>query len=1343
MSNKEKEKIKEEITQESTEKEKSNMKITLIPKVIIKGSLPKNELKKEIEYEKEILENQLEQKYNVEKPNEYEKKESMNEEIKNKEKEKIIGKDFQEIDINEITEITEKKNENCSEIEEITPDMLIKEAETEEIIEQSDFVEKGENVQNLEKKEKIFEKNEFNQINNIIEEKNNIQKEKPVEEVEKVNSEKMIIKENIEITPKEEPEKDKNNRDFWDINDKNEDNSKKIITTNNNNVWEEEISPNINEPKNSNTSNEDCENTNQNDNIVWGNSDEKQKNSNNDWGNNNTNNFQKNTKNIDIQKMEIEDDKDIREDIGPLPESKRAEDTFSFCFEEKEKENKMTWFNRDGRNNKNDPFIQKEMERLLKEHEDFLAKKEDKTADMESIEFKFYFVKIYSNEEPTELKDEKKPKIRFENLNRLPELLANNIKKLKFDYLTPIQRMVMPYIQIGKDIVCVAETGSGKTLAYLFPIIGQMLITGVPKNPFIQETQSNPNNNQKSSTHKNRVAFPLSLVLLPTRELAIQVSNESKKLSFNTGIRTVAVYGGEGKRNQIFELAKGCDILVATPGRLIDLVDKKLIDLRMISHLILDEADRMLDQNFYPDIRRILENIPKRKFRQNLLFSATFDDDVKGLAKFCLNNYYFFKPILESPKQIKHEFIQVFNDDDKLTKLKNYLKKDEVKDKSILIFLRTKVGVDELGRLLSEDGIKCCTIHGDKQQPERNKSIKEFISGKNNVLIATDVASRGLDFPKVYCVINFDIPQNTDDYIHRCGRTGRSGQEGIALTFIDDIDINSREKLITFLRNQNQEIPDWLKDFETGKKFRFFGSNKRRKMENEDNFNNNADPFKKPFKKKREESNGENNNSNTNNDDNNGSPWGNSTNDNNNQSYPWGGPNNSKNNNESIQLENSNNYNNESNIWGISNNDIIKENNSKDWNLKDSNNNNNSNSSWNDSNNNKNNQSLNNNDNCFNSSHDKNNNRGRGRGRSRGRGCGNDWGRGRGKNFNRNNNNDKGIANNNSDEIGDIPENSNDELFVKGIGYDSTEDELRETFNKYGEIAQIKILKDKETQKSKGSGFVKFNEIKSAVKALNDADNLICQGRNLLVKYSNDKEGELKGKKKGPRKDFNKNNKNDGFNKNNNCFQNSNNINNPLKSNNNNDNKNNFWGRTNNNDNNNSTWGKNNDISINVLGNNIDNKYNNNIPLGKSNTNNVKSALEENDTNNNVNNNWGKNDNNEENKQNNFRISNEDTEGRGRGRDRGRCNGRRNDRGGKGGREDRGRGRGRGRGRDREGRGFNRKENNERGFNNNDNNDNNSWTSHNKEPSDDFGNNNNWGNTNNKERSRSKDGNFW
>ncbi|MBP5700480.1 MAG: DEAD/DEAH box helicase, partial [Methanobrevibacter sp.] len=338
-------------------------------------------------------------------------------------------------------------------------------------------------------------------------------------------------------------------------------------------------------------------------------------------------------------------------------------------------------------------------------------------------------------------------------------------------------------------------------------------------------------------------------------------------MSFNTGIRTVAVYGGETKKYQTIELSKGCDIMVATPGRLIDLLEKGLINLKMIKYLIMDEADRMLDQNFYEDIKNIIGHTTKRKQRQNLLFSATFNDDIKGLAKYFLNNYYYFLPVLESPKQIKHEFIRVQNDNDKTNALISFLKKPETKDKSILIFLRTKNGVDELGNIMKEENIPYCTIHGDKIQADRIKSISEFSSGKKNVLIATDVASRGLDFPNVYCVVNFDLPQTNDDYIHRVGRTGRVGQEGRALTFIDGMDETNRIKLIHFLKNQGQEIPEWIDDSISKKRYRFFAANKRKTdEENNGEKNEDNDGFKKPFRKK-------------NNDDNNaGSSWGNSDN---------------------------------------------------------------------------------------------------------------------------------------------------------------------------------------------------------------------------------------------------------------------------------------------------------------------------------------------------------------------------------------------------------------------------------------------------------------------------------
>ncbi|MBO6243527.1 MAG: DEAD/DEAH box helicase, partial [Clostridia bacterium] len=631
----------------------------------------------------------------------------------------------------------------------------------------------------------------------------------------------------------------------------------------------------------------------------WGSSEANQENTNNNvndqaWGNDNS--TPNNNPNLEAlaNEMQQSDDKDIREDTGPLPELKATEDTFALC--EDKKENKMTWFNRDGRNNEKDPFIEKEIEKLLKEHDVYAARKEDKTSEMESLEFKAYYVRIYSNDPPEELPEKKRPKIRFDDMNKLPEELAKNVKRLKFDYLTPIQRMVMPYIQVGKDIVCIAETGSGKTISYLFPIIGQMLISGVPENPFLNDkveekkeeadkkegdtSEDKPKENKKSYFSK-KVAYPLCLVLVPTRELAIQVAKESKKLSFNTGIRTVAVYGGETKKYQTIELSKGCDIMVATPGRLIDLLEKGLINLKMIKYLIMDEADRMLDQNFYEDIKNIIGHTTKRKERQNLLFSATFNDDIKGLAKYFLNNYYYFRPVLESPKQIKHEFIRVQNDNDKTNALISFLKKPETKDKSILIFLRTKNGVDELGNIMKEENIPYCTIHGDKIQADRIKSISEFSSGKKNVLIATDVASRGLDFPNVYCVVNFDLPQTNDDYIHRVGRTGRVGQEGRALTFIDGMDETNRIKLIHFLKNQGQEIPEWIDDSISQKKYRFFAANKRKKDEegNDNNNNEDNDGFKKPFKKKRFDDNNDNNNGN--------SSWGNNENSNNNAGSSW------------------------------------------------------------------------------------------------------------------------------------------------------------------------------------------------------------------------------------------------------------------------------------------------------------------------------------------------------------------------------------------------------------------------------------------------------------------------
>ena len=542
-----------------------------------------------------------------------------------------------------------------------------------------------------------------------------------------------------------------------------------------------------------------------------------------------------------IVQMTVENDNDegIREEKGPLPDPKATQDTFENFVEEKnKKDNEMTWFNRDGRKKK-DEYAENYIKKLMIEHEKLIKRKEDKISELESLEFEMYYVKVNTNEEPKLLHDKKRPRIRFENLNKVPEQLRQNINQLHFDYLTPIQRAIMPYIQVGKDIVCIAETGSGKTLSYLFPIIGQMLIEGVPKNPYItkKENENNANNDNKNEDKKNEneenntkgynnlfrtnIAYPLCLIIVPSRELATQISNESKKLAMNTGIKTVSIIGGEKRNYQYIDLSKGCDILVCTPLRLTDFLNSGKINLKMVKYLILDEAEKMLEPDFYEQLKSIFDKLPKRKYRQNLLFSATFNDDVKGIAKYCLNNYYYFCPLIESPKQIKHEFYHFNNGEEKIGNLLNYLKSDEVKNKSIIIFMNSKKDVDTLYKILTTENMKSCTIHGDKIQADRNKSLREFSLGYKNILISTDLISRGIDFPNVYCVINYDMPNNIDDYIHRIGRTGRLGQKGKAITYVDRIDETSKEKLIQLLKNLDQEVPSWIKLLSVVKKIDF------------------------------------------------------------------------------------------------------------------------------------------------------------------------------------------------------------------------------------------------------------------------------------------------------------------------------------------------------------------------------------------------------------------------------------------------------------------------------------------------------------------------------------------
>ena len=977
-------------------------------------------------------------------------------------------------------------------------------------------------------------------------------------------------------------------------------------------------------------------------------------------GENKDNNLTNNDK--EENKMEIENNDDTRKDIGPLPEAKETENIFENIVEEKnKKELESTWFNRDGRDEK-DPYGEIQLKKLLSDHQKKLKLKDNKLSELESMKFQIYFVKVTTDEEPKLLEDKIRPKIRFENLNKVPEQLRNNLKTLEFDYLTPIQRGIMPYIQIGKDIVCVSHTGSGKTLSYLFPIIGRMLIEGVPENPYIakenkitnneskagkeekeeekekkekegkeekEEREKKEENEEKAKEEKeetgkeekdekgekgekkekegkegkeekeekeerekkeenegkakeekeektkeeneektkeeneekakekikrkfvNKIAYPICLIIAPTRELVLQISEESTKLGMDTGIRTVALFGG--KKYQDIDLSKGCEILVSTPGKLSDYVNKKNVNLGMVKYLVLDEGEKLLEPDFYEQLKNIFDNLPKRKFRQNLLFSATFNDDVKGIAKYCLNNYYYFTPINEIPRQIKHIFYRFQNNNEKLDNLIKYLKSDEVKNKFILIFMNSRKNVEELNKILNEENIKSCTIHGEKTQNDRIKSIHDFSLGYKRILISTDVTSRGIDFPSIYSVINFDMPNNIDEYIHRVGRAGRLGQDGIAITYVDSIDDTSRERLIQILEKIGQKPPEWINEVESRKRSYYFLNKKKYSDFGNNKTDNNNDDWGNKNRNNRNFNRGNNRNNNRNNDRNNNrnsnfgnkdnnEGWGNN-NENKNEGWGgnsddgWGNNDNSNKNakkddgwdshsNNNIEWGGNQNDNNKDD-WGRSNNNNIdswennannNKNNNDNWENNTNNNkdrfdswgSNKSNDFGNNSNNNNNVlDNSNNNDNFNNKNHFRDRGRGDRGGRGRGRG---ERGRGGRGGRGRENNNLSNFNNMQENDI-NIPDDAYEELFVKGISYASSEDDLKETFLKYGEIDSTKILKDKENGKSKGVGFVKFIDKKSAVLAMNDADNLVCQGRNLRVRYANNKDGELKGKK--------------------------------------------------------------------------------------------------------------------------------------------------------------------------------------------------------------------------------------
>lgn len=379
-------------------------------------------------------------------------------------------------------------------------------------------------------------------------------------------------------------------------------------------------------------------------------------------------------------------------------------------------------------------------------------------------------------------------------------LLLENIKLARFTKPTPVQKYSIPIVSSGRDLMACAQTGSGKTGGFLFPVLSESFKNG--PSPIPEETN-------RFSRGK---AYPTALVLAPTRELASQIYEESKKFIYRSWVKACVAYGGADIGTQIRNLQRGCDLLVATPGRLNDLLERGKISLRNIKYFVLDEADRMLDMGFENQIRYIVQDcdMPPADQRQSLLFSATFPKEIQHLARDFLNDYIFLSvgKVGSTSENITQKIVYV-EEEDKEPTLLDILASDEESGLT-LVFVETKRMADILSDFLYSHNLPATSIHGDRSQREREKALELFKTGRAPILVATAVAARGLDIPNVTHVINYDLPGDIDDYVHRIGRTGRAGNTGLATAFFNRGNRNICRDLIELLTEANQEVPQFL-----------------------------------------------------------------------------------------------------------------------------------------------------------------------------------------------------------------------------------------------------------------------------------------------------------------------------------------------------------------------------------------------------------------------------------------------------------------------------------------------------------------------------------------------------
>lgn len=350
----------------------------------------------------------------------------------------------------------------------------------------------------------------------------------------------------------------------------------------------------------------------------------------------------------------------------------------------------------------------------------------------------------------------------FEEFEDLDPRCLRVLKQMGIESPTPVQEQALPIVLSGQDLVATAQTGTGKTLAFALPALTLLA----------REKES-----------RNRM-----LVLVPTRELAVQVESVITNFCKALHMHSTLIYGGVGFATQIADLKRGCDVIVATPGRLLDHMSRGAIKFDQLEILVFDEADRMLDMGFLPDIKRILSKIPEK--RQTLMFSATFAPELQRLTRSMMKDPARIEVgAISMPVDKVRQLVIPVRQEDKSKILVEILKEEKID--TAIIFLRTKIRTERVTKLLKTNGFKAAAIHGDLSQIIRQKSLDGFRTGKYDLLVATDVAARGLDIDDISHVINYDIPENPDDYVHRIGRTARAEREGDAITFVTPTDHSS------------------------------------------------------------------------------------------------------------------------------------------------------------------------------------------------------------------------------------------------------------------------------------------------------------------------------------------------------------------------------------------------------------------------------------------------------------------------------------------------------------------------------------------------------------------------